>query len=78
MSLLVSMVLLHVSAYEAIISQHLFVNCVHCAGLSDFSQYVVPRGGSFLGKWRSSFAGSSDGKMNVQRDCPLNTRYITI
>jgi hypothetical protein len=24
------------------------------------SQYMVPRGGIFLGKWRSSFAGSSD------------------
>jgi hypothetical protein len=30
------------------------------------SQYVVPRGGIFLGKWRSSFAGNSDGKMIVQ------------
>jgi hypothetical protein len=30
------------------------------------SQYVVPRGAIFLGKWRSSFAGNSDGKMNVQ------------
>jgi hypothetical protein len=39
------------------------------------SQYVVPRGGIFLGKWRSS-AGSSDGKMNVQSACTLNTRYI--
>jgi hypothetical protein len=30
-------------------------------------QYVVPRGGFFfVGKWRSSFAGSSDSKMNVQ------------
>jgi hypothetical protein len=29
------------------------------------SLYVVPRGGIFLGKWRSSFAGSSDGKMIV-------------
>jgi hypothetical protein len=29
------------------------------------SQYVVPRSGVFLGKWRSSFSGSSDGKMNV-------------
>jgi hypothetical protein len=38
------------------------------------SQYVVPRGGIFLGKWRSSFVGSSDGKMNVQSACPLNTR----
>jgi hypothetical protein len=40
------------------------------AGLSDFS-YVVPRGGIFLGKWRSTFAGSSDGKMNVQSACAL-------
>jgi hypothetical protein len=40
------------------------------------SQYVVPRGGIFLGKWRSSFAGSSDGKMKVQSPCALNTRYI--
>jgi hypothetical protein len=42
---------------------------VHCAGLSDVrgaSQCVVPRGGIFLGKWRSSFTGSSEGKMNVQ------------
>jgi hypothetical protein len=30
------------------------------------SQYVVPCGGIFLGKWRSSFAESSNGKMNVQ------------
>jgi hypothetical protein len=27
---------------------------------------MVPRGGIFLGKGRSSFAGSSDIKMNVQ------------
>jgi hypothetical protein len=40
------------------------------------SQYVVPRGGIFLGKWRSSFAGNSDGKMKVQSACALNTRYI--
>jgi hypothetical protein len=38
------------------------------------SQYVVPRGGIFLGKWRS-FVGSSDGNMNVQSACPLNTLY---
>jgi hypothetical protein len=38
-------------------------------------QYVVLRGGIFLGKWRSSFTGSSDGKMNVQPACTLNTRY---
>jgi hypothetical protein len=30
------------------------------------SQYKVPRGGIFLGKWRNSFAGNSDGNMNVQ------------
>jgi hypothetical protein len=29
----------------------------------------------FLGKWRSSFAGSSDGKMNVQSACALNILY---
>jgi hypothetical protein len=38
------------------------------------SQYVVPRGGIFLGKWRSSFVGSPDRKMNVQSACALNTR----
>jgi hypothetical protein len=37
------------------------------------SQYVVPRCGIFLDKWRSSFAGNSDGKMNVQSACALNT-----
>jgi hypothetical protein len=40
-------------------------------------QYVVPRRGIFLGKWRSSFAGNSDGKMNVQSACALNTPYIS-
>jgi hypothetical protein len=40
------------------------------------TQYVVPCGGIFLGKWRSSFAGSSDGKMNVQSACALNIRYM--
>jgi hypothetical protein len=41
------------------------------------SQYVVPRGSIFLRKWCSSFAGNSDGKMNVQSACALNTRYKT-
>jgi hypothetical protein len=31
------------------------------------SQYMLPRGGIFLGKWRSSFAGSSHGKVNVHQ-----------
>jgi hypothetical protein len=39
------------------------------------SQYVVPRGCIFIGKWRSSFAGNSNGKMNVQPACALNTIY---
>jgi hypothetical protein len=39
------------------------------------SQYVVPRGGIFLGKRRSTLAGSSDGKMNVQSACALNILY---
>jgi hypothetical protein len=42
------------------------------------SQYAVTRGGIFLGKWRSSFAGTSHGKINVQSACALNTRYIGI
>jgi hypothetical protein len=40
------------------------------------SQYVVPRGGIVLGKWCSSFAGNSDGKMNVESACALITRDI--
>jgi hypothetical protein len=39
------------------------------------SQYAVSRGGIFLGKWRSSFAESSDGKINIQSACAVNTRY---
>jgi hypothetical protein len=42
------------------------------------SQYVVPHGSIFLGKWRSTFAGSSNGKMNVQSACALNTLYNSI
>jgi hypothetical protein len=38
------------------------------------SQYMVLHGGIFLGKWCSSFAGSSNGKMNVLSACALNTR----
>jgi hypothetical protein len=40
------------------------------------SQYAMPRCGIFLGKWRSSFAGKSGGKMNVQTACALNILYI--
>jgi hypothetical protein len=42
------------------------------------SQYVVLRDGIFLGKWCSAFAGRSDGKMNVQSACALNTRYFLV
>jgi hypothetical protein len=38
---------------------------------------LVSRGGIFLGEWGSFFAGNSDGKMNVQSACALNTRYKT-
>jgi hypothetical protein len=41
-------------------------------------QYVGPRGSIFLGKWSSSFAESSDGTMNVQSACALNTLYKSI
>jgi hypothetical protein len=41
-------------------------------------QYVVPRGGILRGKWRSSFAESSDGKMNVHSACALNTRRLLL
>jgi hypothetical protein len=41
-------------------------------------QYVVPRGGIFLVKWRSSFAGSSSGKIKVQSACALDNLYIRV
>jgi hypothetical protein len=41
----------------------------------DTSQYVMPRGGIFLDMWRSTFEGSSNGKMNVQSACAQNTLY---
>jgi hypothetical protein len=37
------------------------------------SQNMVLHGSIFLGKWHSSFEGSSNGKMNVQSVCALNT-----
>jgi hypothetical protein len=39
------------------------------------SQYMVVCSSVFLGKWRGLFAGSSNGKMNVQSACALNTWY---
>jgi hypothetical protein len=42
------------------------------------SQYVVPRGGIFLGKWRSSFVGSSGGKMNDRSACDLKILHIPV
>jgi hypothetical protein len=38
-----------------------------------YQQYMVLRGGIFVGKWRSTFAGNADGKMKVQSACALNT-----
>jgi hypothetical protein len=34
------------------------------------SQYVMPRSGIFLGKWRSSFTGISDGKIMSNQPAP--------
>jgi hypothetical protein len=42
------------------------------------SQYVVPHSGIFIAKCHSCFAGSSDGKMNVQSACALNTQYVLV
>jgi hypothetical protein len=42
------------------------------------SQCVAPGGGIFLGKWRSSFAGNSHGKMNVQSGCALNNQRVLL
>jgi hypothetical protein len=36
------------------------------------------RGGIFLGKWRSTFAGNSNGKMNAKSAYALNTRYMSL
>jgi hypothetical protein len=44
------------------------------AGLSDFSVRGAVRW-QFHGKWRSSFTGSSDGKMNAKSACAPNTWY---
>jgi hypothetical protein len=42
------------------------------------SHCVVPRGGIFLGKWWSSSAGNSNGKMNVQPACALNKNPLSL
>jgi hypothetical protein len=49
---------------------------VHCAGLSDFSERGAVRRHFSRQVARSSFAGSSDGKMNVQSACALNTLRV--
>jgi hypothetical protein len=52
-----------VIGYHVDYTRHYTVFIVHAY---QTSQHAVPRGGIFLGKWRSAFAGSSDGKMNTQ------------
>jgi hypothetical protein len=42
------------------------------------SQCVVLRGGIFLGMWFSAFAGSYDGKINIQLACSLNILYNNV
>jgi hypothetical protein len=56
--------------------QNVWIYTVFIAQAYQTSQYVLPRGGIFLGKCRSSFVGSSHGKMSVQSACALNTQYI--
>jgi hypothetical protein len=56
-----------------VIRCHIDIYTVFIVQAYQTSQYMVPRGGIFLGKWRSSFAGSSYSKMNVQSACTLNT-----
>jgi hypothetical protein len=53
----------------------LYMSCYTVFIVQDYQtfQYVVPRGGIFLGKWRSSFSGIFDGKTNIQSACALNT-----
>jgi hypothetical protein len=52
------------------------IHAVFIVQVYQTSQYVVSHGSIFLGKGRRSFAGNSDGKMNVQSACALNTPYI--
>jgi hypothetical protein len=40
------------------------------------SEYVVLHGGIFLGKWRSYFAGNSDGKINQRSEHPVFPDYL--
>jgi hypothetical protein len=54
------------------------IHGVHCAVLSDFSVRGAAQRYFFLGKWLNSFAGNSDGKMNFQSACALNTRYKSV
>jgi hypothetical protein len=41
------------------------------------SQYVMPRGSIFLGKWRSSFAGNSDGKIILRSEHTVDRHFKT-
>jgi hypothetical protein len=63
------------SARRKLERRHAYKYTVFIVQAYQTSQYVVLRGSIFLGKWRSSFAGSSEGKMNVQSACALSTRY---
>jgi hypothetical protein len=60
------------------VTVYIYIYRVFIARANQTSQYMVPRCGIFLGKWRSSSAGNSYGKLNVQSACALNTRYMII
>jgi hypothetical protein len=51
-----------------------YIGCLLCRLIRLLSTWCCAAA-FFLGKWRSSFAGNSDGKMNVQSACAVNTRY---
>jgi hypothetical protein len=63
---------------ENLLQIYIYTYTVFIVQAYQTSQYVMPRGGIFLGKWRSSFAGSSDGKMNVQSACALNNYTVYV
>jgi hypothetical protein len=71
----VNIIELYIFTSESFVLSQMYFYRVFIVQAYQTSQYVLPRGGIFLGKWRSSFVGNSDGKMNVQSACALNNRY---
>jgi hypothetical protein len=53
-------------------TQYVYIRCSLCRLITLLSTWC--RAAAFPGKWLSSFAGNSDGKMNVPSVCALNTQ----